>query len=62
MDPSQRYNDLRLQEAELIKPDQHLLAAPKTKPKAGHVYLEATVHCAAKACTGTITETKNHGC
>jgi ribulose-bisphosphate carboxylase large chain len=41
------------QEDDLIKAGQHILAAYKMKPKAGHAYLAAAAHFAAESSTGT---------
>lgn len=56
MDQSNRYADLTLREAALIAAGQHILAAYKMKPKAGHGYLEAAAHFAAESSTGTNVE------
>ena len=39
MDQSQRYADLTLREEDLVRGGQHILAAYKMQPKAGHAYL-----------------------
>ena len=56
MDQSNRYADLSLHEADLIKGGRHILVAYKMKPKAGHGYLEAAAHFAAESSTGTNVE------
>ncbi|MDE2368329.1 MAG: ribulose-bisphosphate carboxylase [Burkholderiales bacterium] len=53
MDQSNRYADLSLNEAELIRQGRHILVAYKMKPKAGVGYLEAGAHFAAESSTGT---------
>lgn len=53
MDQSNRYADLSLNEADLIRQGQHILVAYKMKPKAGHGYLAAAAHFAAESSTGT---------
>jgi ribulose-bisphosphate carboxylase large chain len=56
MDQSNRYTDLSLAEADLIKGGQHILVAYKMKPKGGLGYLEAAAHFAAESSTGTNVE------
>ena len=56
MDQSNRYADLSLNEADLIRGGRHILVAYKMKPKAGHGYLEAAAHFAAESSTGTNVE------
>ena len=56
MDQSNRYSNLDLKEAELIKNGKHILVAYKMKPKAGLGYLEAAAHFAAESSTGTNVE------
>src|SRR5512146_2551964 len=56
MDQSNRYSDLSLKEADLIKGGKHILVAYKMKPKAGYGYLEAAAHFAAESSTGTNVE------
>ncbi|MDD5031264.1 MAG: ribulose-bisphosphate carboxylase [Rhodoferax sp.] len=56
MDQSNRYADLSLQEADLIKGGQHILCAYKMAPKDGLDYLEAAAHFAAESSTGTNVE------
>ena len=56
MDQSNRYADLALGEAELIRGGRHILCAYKMKPKAGPGYLEAAAHFAAESSTGTNVE------
>ena len=53
MDQSNRYANLDLDEAELIKGGKHILVAYKMAPSAGHGYLEAAAHFAAESSTGT---------
>ena len=53
MDQSQRYADLTLREEDLVRGGQHILAAYKMQPKAGHAYLAAAAHFAAESSTGT---------
>jgi ribulose 1,5-bisphosphate carboxylase large subunit-like protein len=61
MDQSNRYADLSLTEADLIKGGKHILVAYKMKPKSGHGYLEAAAHFAAESSTGTNVEVSHHG-
>ena len=56
MDQSNRYSNLDLKEADLIKGGKHILVAYKMKPKAGLGYLEAAAHFAAESSTGTNVE------
>ena len=56
MDQSNRYSNLDLKEADLIKGGKHILVAYKMKPKEGHGYLEAAAHFAAESSTGTNVE------
>src|SRR4030065_2435644 len=56
MDQSNRYADLSLKEADLIKGGQHILVAYKKKTKKGYGYLEAAAHFAAESSTGTNVE------
>ena len=56
MDQSNRYSDLSLKEADLIKGGKHILVAYKMKPKGGLGYLEAAAHFAAESSTGTNVE------
>jgi ribulose-bisphosphate carboxylase large chain len=56
MDQSNRYSNLDLKEADLIKGGKHILVAYKMKPKAGIGYLEAAAHFAAESSTGTNVE------
>ena len=56
MDQSNRYADLSLTEADLIKGGQHILCAYKMAPKDGLDYLEAAAHFAAESSTGTNVE------
>src|SRR3989304_80588 len=56
MDQSNRYADLSLKEADLIKGAQHLLVPYKIQPKAGTGYLEAAAPFAAESSTGTNVE------
>ena len=56
MDQSNRYANLTLKEADLIKGGRHILCAYKMKPKAGTGYLEAAAHFAAESSTGTNVE------
>ncbi len=56
MDQSSRYADLSLDESALMQAGQHILAAYKMKPKAGHAYLAAAAHFAAESSTGTNVE------
>ena len=54
MDQSDRYADLSLKEADLIKDQGHVLVAYIMKPKAGFGgYLETAAHFAAESSTGT---------
>jgi ribulose-bisphosphate carboxylase large chain len=56
MDQSNRYSNLELKEADLIKGGKHILVAYKMKPKGGLGYLEAAAHFAAESSTGTNVE------
>jgi len=56
MDQSNRYADLSLREADLIRAGKHILVAYQMKPKAGYGYLEAAAHFAAESSTGTNVE------
>jgi len=56
MDQSNRYADLSLTEADLIKGGQHILCAYKMAPKDGLDYLEAAANFAAESSTGTNVE------
>src|SRR4030065_1706702 len=56
MDQSNRYADLSLKEADLIKGGRHILVAYKMKPKKGDGYLQAAAHFAAESSTGTNVE------
>ncbi len=53
MDQSNRYADLSLDEAELMRGGKHILCAYKMKPKAGYGYLASAAHFAAESSTGT---------
>ena len=55
-DQSNRYANLELKEADLIKAGQHILVAYKMKPKAGYGYLATAAHFAAESSTGTNVE------
>ena len=56
MDQSNRYADLSLDEAELIKGGKHILVAYTMHPMAGYGYLEVAAHIAAESSTGTNVE------
>ncbi len=56
MDQSDRYADLSLKEAELIREGNHVLVAYKMKPKDGYGYLATAAHVAAESSTGTNVE------
>ena len=56
MDQSNRYSNLDLKEADLIKGGKHILVAYKMKPKGDLGYLEAAAHFAAESSTGTNVE------
>ena len=56
MDQSNRYADLSLKEADLIKDGKHILVAYHMRPSEGHGYLEAAAHFAAESSTGTNVE------
>jgi len=56
MDQSNRYADLSLKEADLIKNGKHVLCAYIMKPKNGYAYLETAAHFAAESSTGTNVE------
>ena len=49
MDQSNRYADLSLDEAELIKNGKHILVAYHMTPAQGHGYLETAAHFAAES-------------
>ncbi len=56
MDQSNRYADLSMQEADLIKGQDHILVAYTMNPVAGYGYLEVAAHIAAESSTGTNVE------
>ena len=56
MDQSNRYADLALKEADLIKGGRHVLCAYSMKPKNGNDYLATAAHFAAESSTGTNVE------
>ncbi|MBA4381332.1 MAG: ribulose 1,5-bisphosphate carboxylase [Sideroxydans sp.] len=56
MDQSNRYADLSLDEAELIKNGKHILVAYTMTPAKGYGYLEVAAHIAAESSTGTNVE------
>ena len=56
MDQSNRYADLSLKEADLIKDGKHILVAYHMTPADGHGYLETAAHFAAESSTGTNVE------
>ncbi len=56
MDQSNRYANLDLDEAELIKGGKHILVAYTMHPMAGYGYLEVAAHIAAESSTGTNVE------
>jgi ribulose-bisphosphate carboxylase large chain len=56
MDQSNRYADLSLKEADLIKGDKHILVAYHMQPATGYGYLEVAAHIAAESSTGTNVE------
>ncbi len=56
MDQSNRYADLSLKEADLLKGGKHILVAYTMTPAAGVGYLEAAAHIAAESSTGTNVE------
>jgi ribulose-bisphosphate carboxylase large chain len=56
MDQSNRYADLSLKEADLIKGDKHILVAYHMQPATGFGYLEVAAHIAAESSTGTNVE------
>ena len=56
MDQSNRYANLDLDEAELIKNGKHILVAYTMHPAAGYGYLEVAAHIAAESSTGTNVE------
>ncbi len=56
MDQSNRYANLDLDEAELIKNGKHILVAYTMHPMAGYGYLEVAAHIAAESSTGTNVE------
>ena len=53
MDQSDRYANLKLKEADLIKGGRHVLCAYIMKPKQGYEYLATAAHFAAESSTGT---------
>ena len=56
MDQSNRYADLGLDEAELIKGGKHVMVAYHMTPAEGYGYLEVAAHVAAESSTGTNVE------
>jgi len=56
MDQSNRYADLSLDEATLIKEGKHMLVAYHMTPADGYGYLETAAHFAAESSTGTNVE------
>jgi len=56
MDQSNRYADLSLKEADLIKGGNHVLCAYTLEPATGHGFLEVAAHFAAESSTGTNVE------
>ena len=56
MDQSNRYADLSLDEAELIKNGKHILVAYTMTPAKGYGYLEVAAHIAAESSAGTNVE------
>jgi len=56
MDQSNRYANLKLKEADLIKGGRHVLCAYIMKPKQGYDYLATAAHFAAESSTGTNVE------
>ncbi|MBI3575546.1 MAG: ribulose 1,5-bisphosphate carboxylase, partial [Gammaproteobacteria bacterium] len=56
MDQSNRYANLKLKEADLIKGGRHVLCAYIMKPKQGYEYLATAAHFAAESSTGTNVE------
>jgi ribulose-bisphosphate carboxylase large chain len=56
MDQSNRYANLGLTEADLIRGGRHVLCAYRMKPKAGYPYLATAAHFAAESSTGTNVE------
>src|SRR5450759_5149846 len=56
MDQSNRYADLSLKEADLIKGGKHILVAYHMRPMDGIGYLEGAAHFAAESSTGTNVE------
>jgi len=56
MDQSNRYADLSLKEADLIKGGKHILVAYTMHPATGYGYLEVAAHIAAESSTGTNVE------
>ncbi|MBF0356286.1 MAG: ribulose-bisphosphate carboxylase [Alphaproteobacteria bacterium] len=56
MDQSNRYANLKLSEADLIKGGRHVLCAYRMKPKGDEDYLAAAAHFAAESSTGTNVE------
>jgi ribulose-bisphosphate carboxylase large chain len=55
-DQSNRYANLALKEADLLRGGQHVLTAYVMKPKAGHEPLATAAHFAAESSTGTNVE------
>jgi len=56
MDQSNRYADLSMQEADLIKGQNHILVAYTMQTAPGYGYLEVAAHVAAESSTGTNVE------
>jgi len=56
MDQSNRYANLSLKEADLIKGGRHVLCAYVMKPKNGYDFLATAAHFAAESSTGTNVE------
>jgi ribulose-bisphosphate carboxylase large chain len=56
MDQSNRYANLRLEEADLIKGGRHVLCAYIMQPKNGYDFLATAAHFAAESSTGTNVE------
>jgi len=56
VDQSNRYADLHLREADLVRDGRHVLCAYTLKPKAGYDYLATAAHFAAESSTGTNVE------
>ncbi|MBF0373966.1 MAG: ribulose-bisphosphate carboxylase [Alphaproteobacteria bacterium] len=55
-DQTNRYVNLKLSEAELIRNGRHVLCAYRIRPKAGYQFISVAAHFAAESSTGTNVE------